>query len=322
MKHTTIIVAVGLALAAALPTAPATAQSPRTFVSPTGSDSNSCLLAAPCRTFQTALAHTNPGGEISVLGTAGYTGGNTLTIDKAISIVNPGAFEAGIVVPSGGNGIVINAGASDIVTLRGLTIEGGSVGTNGIVFNSGASLSITNSTIRNLTTHGIFFQPSAASKLFVSNTYIADLGSVGIYVIPSSGGTQYGEVLAAINRVEIHNAYWGIAADGANATMGIIDVSVTDSIVANGQYGFAAASDLDHIVTNLTVMRSTAANNGTGIYRSGSHVNLYIGQSTVRPWNYGGVTVENHSPGFVESFGDNYIVGNVDPGTLNSIPKQ
>ena len=55
-----------------------------------------------------------------VLGTADY---GTFTINKAISIVNGGGFEAGIMVPS--QGTVINAGPNDAVNLRGLTIEGG-----------------------------------------------------------------------------------------------------------------------------------------------------------------------------------------------------
>ena len=39
--------------------------------------------------------------------------------------MNGGGFEAGIMVPSQGTGIVINAGPNDAVSLRGLTIEGG-----------------------------------------------------------------------------------------------------------------------------------------------------------------------------------------------------
>src|ERR1700676_4775630 len=92
-------VAVGLALASTLLPAPAMAQNTRTFVSPTGSDAAACSLAAPCRTFAVAISKTNPGGEIDVLGTAGY---GAFTINKAISIVNPGGVEAGIAVSAGG----------------------------------------------------------------------------------------------------------------------------------------------------------------------------------------------------------------------------
>jgi hypothetical protein len=148
MKHTAIFVAVGLALAGALPAASAQAQAARTFVSPTGNDANNCSLVAPCRFFQAAFAQTNAGGEIAVLGTAGYNNGATFTINKAISIVNPGGFEAGIAVPSGGVGILINAGVSDAVSLRGLTIEGGGIGATGIHFTSGKSLTVENCVIR------------------------------------------------------------------------------------------------------------------------------------------------------------------------------
>src|SRR5690349_12685031 len=111
---------VGLVLACALSVAPAQAQSKRTFVSPTGDDAANCSLATPCRTFAAAYAATNANGEIAVLGTAGY---GPLTINKAISIVNPGGFEAGIAVPTG-TGISINVDIGVVVSLRGLTIDG------------------------------------------------------------------------------------------------------------------------------------------------------------------------------------------------------
>jgi hypothetical protein len=189
MKHTTIVVTVGLALATALPTVSAQAQSAHTFVSPTGNDSNpGCSIAAPCRTFQAALAATTASGEISVLGTADY---GTFTINKAISIVNGGGFEAGIMVPSQGTGIVINAGPNDAVSLRGLTIEGGPPsasgfqGATGIQFNSGQSLTVDNCLIRRLGSNGISFVPNATSNLLVSNSLVADSrnDAISIYAL-------------------------------------------------------------------------------------------------------------------------------------------
>jgi hypothetical protein len=55
-------------------------------------------------------------------------------------MVNPGGFEAGIVVPSGGDGITFST--SGAVYLRGLTIEGNGVGQRGI-FYSGVAGSLT-----------------------------------------------------------------------------------------------------------------------------------------------------------------------------------
>src|SRR5262249_39544488 len=97
------------------------ALSNRTFVSGTGSDSNPCSLAAPCRSFEGALVQTSPGGEIAVLDTAGY---GAVLINKAISIVNQDGGEAGVTVTSG-DGITVAAGPSDVVNLRGLTLVGG-----------------------------------------------------------------------------------------------------------------------------------------------------------------------------------------------------
>src|SRR5215469_13230218 len=115
----------------------------RTFVSGSGNDANPCSLGAPCRSFAGAIAQTSPGGEIAVLDTAGY---GQVTITKAVSIVNEEGVEAGITVTSG-DGITINAGATDVVNLRGLTIVGGS-GSHGITLNSGAALNIQNCVVR------------------------------------------------------------------------------------------------------------------------------------------------------------------------------
>src|SRR5471032_3621638 len=117
MKIVTVF-AVGLALASMLSTAPSQAQNGRSFVSGHGSDAAACTLAAPCRTLAHALSLTNAGGEIDVLDPAGY---GSLTIDRAISIVNDGVGTAGVIVPSGGVGITINAGSNDDVSLRGLS---------------------------------------------------------------------------------------------------------------------------------------------------------------------------------------------------------
>ena len=117
MKHSSLIAAIGFALAGVLYAAPAQAQNARSFVSGHGLDTNACTLPAPCRTFAAALLVTNASGEIDVLDPAGY---GALTINKAISIVNDGVGTAGVIVPSSGTGITINAGTNDAVSLRSL----------------------------------------------------------------------------------------------------------------------------------------------------------------------------------------------------------
>src|SRR5258708_11511189 len=126
----------------------------RTFVSSTGIDTNACSIVAPCRSFATALTHTDPGGEIIVLDSAGY---GPVTITQSASIVAPPGVYAGISVFPTFDGVVINA-AGAIVTLRGLTIngQGGSVG---IHFQQGARLAVDRCTIVGMAGHGITPRP-------------------------------------------------------------------------------------------------------------------------------------------------------------------
>jgi hypothetical protein len=303
------VFAVGLALAGTLSTAPAQAQATRTFVSPTGNDASvSCSLAAPCRTFQAAHDVTNPGGEIAVLGTAGY---GALTINKAISIVNPGAFEAGIIVPSGSTGIVINAGASDTVSLRGLSIEGGGVGITGIAFGSGKSLTIQNAVIRNLTGSGIAIAPSTAANITVSNTFVTSNGGHGIYVQPASNIT----VNAVFNRVEAYsNGQMGIGMFGnLGPTTNIMALAIDCVVAHNGSAGYYALGNGSTFDTRFKVFRSAAFNNDIGASAQNGAL-VVVSQSNLEGNNTANWA---ESTGAVTgSYGDNYTENVISPGTI------
>src|SRR5437660_9164583 len=101
----------------------------RTYVSGMGDDSGPCTETAPCRTFQTAIGLTLAGGEIFVLDSADY---GPVTIDKALTIMSEGGV-AGILATKGA-GIKVYAGVSDVVSLRGLDIDGGGRADSGIYF--------------------------------------------------------------------------------------------------------------------------------------------------------------------------------------------
>ena len=301
--------AVGLALASTLSTAPAQAQATRTFVSPIGNDSAACSLAAPCRTFAAAYALTNAGGEIAVLGTAGY---GTLTITKAISIVNGGGFEAGIAVPSGGTGITINANTSDAVSLRGLSIEGGAVGQTGIQVNAVGSLTVENSVFRHMTLSGILFTASGA--LTVSNSLVADNGQGGILFNPNGSGT------AVFNHVEVNNnGGHGIQVNGVNGGSNKINATVSESIASgNSNIGFLSTGSA---LTSLLVFHSVAANNGTGVTASFG-ATLRLANSAVTG-NAAGWFIHAGDGSVGASYGDNYIDGNgSNSGSLTPISKQ
>lgn len=118
------------------------AQATRTWVSGVGDDANPCSRTAPCKTFAGAISKTAAGGEIDALDDSGFGG---VTITKSITI-NGGGHLAGVLV-SGTNGIVVNAAATDVVVLRGLTFTGLSGALNAVRYQIAKYLVIEDCTI-------------------------------------------------------------------------------------------------------------------------------------------------------------------------------
>src|SRR5437870_4631051 len=108
-------------------TLPAQAQATRTWVSGVGDDANPCSRTAPCKTWAGAISKTAPGGEIDALDPGGFGG---VTITKSITLEGTGTFAS--ILASLVNGIVINAASTDVITIRGLSIDGFCNGINGI----------------------------------------------------------------------------------------------------------------------------------------------------------------------------------------------
>ena len=186
---------------------------------------------ASIRTFAFALAQTAASGEIDVLDPAGY---GPVTINKAISIVNDGVGVAAIGAGSG-NRVTINAGASDSVHLRGLTIEGLGSGANGILFNTGKSLAIENCVIRNFGI-GIFIAPSTSSSFSVSNTIVSCNSNFGMSVQPTGSAVVSG----VLSKVTTNNNGGGIAVVGAATTGASLNVTIVDSEASNNTFGVVA----------------------------------------------------------------------------------
>jgi hypothetical protein len=310
MKHNNIVIAFGLMLAA-LTAAPAYAAQ-RVYVASQGDDANNCTLPLPCHTLQRAIAVVVAGGEVAILSTGGYNAGTTVTIDKAVNIVNEAGFEAGLSFLSGVPGIVINAGPTDAVSLVGLTIEGAGVGTIGIQFNSGQSLTVKNCVVRHMgngTTNngtGILFTPSAGGNLFVSDTVASDNGYIGIFVSPTGSGT----VSAVFNHVETNNNHnFGVFLDGLNGTA-TINGTIADSVASGNTIAGFRIDGGGSAPAQLMVFHSVAANNGNGLSAFGSTATLRLASSVVTgnatSWNGAG------TGGVLISYGDNYIDGNGD----------
>ena len=158
------------------------AQASRTWVSGVGDDANPCSRTAPCKTFAGAISKTASGGEIDVLDPGGF---GAITITKAITIDGQGTF--GSVLSPGTNGIIVNAGAGDVVTIRNLSINGVGSGINGIRFLAGAALFVEDCRIFGVTTNGIDVAKAANGNIAIRNSTISNCAQNGISVTTTAG---------------------------------------------------------------------------------------------------------------------------------------
>jgi hypothetical protein len=247
----------------------------RAWVSGHGTDAAGCGAPTdPCRSLQ--YVHDSiiaAGGEIDILDPAGY---GAVTISKALSIVNDGVGTAGVQEgTSGASAVTFNGGTNDILTLRGLNIDGLGTGSTGIAVNSGGGLTVVNCVVRHFTANGIEISPSGgAISASISNTIASDNLGSGIEFRSNGSGSVTGVISGATTN---NNGFAGIS-------------------MINQSAGGASA----------TVVDSIAYDNGTGFLADHPGANLLIGHS-VSTGNTTGVLIENGATG--SSYGDNKIKG-------------
>ncbi|HYG63795.1 MAG TPA: right-handed parallel beta-helix repeat-containing protein [Thermoanaerobaculia bacterium] len=280
------------------------AQALRTWVSGIGNDNNPCSRTAPCKTFAGALLKTGPSGEINVLDPGGF---GAVTITKAVTILADGA--TGGIQHSFINGITINAGPNDVVTLKGLTLESSGQGLNGIRFQAGGSLVVEDCIIRNGVQKGITFEPSGHSHLFVRNTTIVNFnhGTNGGAILIKPGAA--GSAKVVLDNVRMTRNLYGVRAENRST------VSVRDSVASdntnNGFLAFSTGSPVDMSIESTLV----SLNGINGIRSEGAAAVVRISNNTITGNNPGLATAGG---GQIISYGDNNNSGNV--GNNNGAP--
>src|SRR5215203_1528466 len=223
--------------------AAAQAQATRTWVSGVGDDANPCSRTAPCKTFAGAISKTAANGEINVLDPGGFGG---VTITKSISIIAD-HVEAGVLV-SGTNAIIVNAGNTGVVVLRGLDIEGLNTGLSGIRVLSVGALHVENCTVNRFTQMGIDFVPTSVtahtSQLFVSNTIVRNnlgIASGGIRIKPGANVSAVG----MIENSQLSNNLFGIRVEDNSRVL------AKDTSASGNTAGFLAVSVSTGVTLNL-----------------------------------------------------------------------
>ncbi len=271
---------------------PAAAQATRTWVSGVGDDANPCNRIAPCKTFAGAISKTQANGEIDCLDPGGF---GAVTITKAITI--DCAETHGSVLVSGTNAIVVSAGASDRVILRGLALNGIGTGLDGIRFLAGAQLDVERCVVFGFTGNGIDVSTSTISIVTVTNSYITNVGK-GIFATATSSAS----VGLTVNNTSILHP----GAHGFETQTNVAAVLTNSTIAAAGNFAVVVSGH-----SQINIDSSTLFINSTAIGVTANAAFISVSNSNI----YANATNFNIAPGgAVFSSGNN----RTNPGGVGS----
>jgi hypothetical protein len=264
----------------ALPSS-ASAQATRTWVSGVGDDANPCSRTAPCKTFAGAISKTAPGGEINCLDPGGFGG---VTITKSLTIKCH--YTEGGVLVSGTNAIVINAAATDKVTLKGLDINGIGVGAQtslvGIKILSAKHVSITDNEIYRFKTGIAQVPTSSQTKVVVKNNHIHDNG-IGFFNAP--GNNLIAFTTAMLRNNDIQDNTCGIVTGAGGSSASTPDAGL-------GNCGTAAIGAINKPAQTFAY-RNGVNFNATGVFSRGASGLVEIGFNEITNNDQGLDTVDS-----------------------------
>jgi len=278
-------------------------QASRTWVSGVGDDANPCSRTAPCKTFAGAISKTAAGGEIDALDPGGF---GAVTITKAITIDGGGGQVASVLV-SGTNGIVVSAGANDVVILRNLRINGIGTGLNGVQFLAGKDLNVESCYIFGFTQNGIniALNQGTPASAHVINTILKNNGGSGI----RAANAVAPNVLVEVDHTQAILDAIGFEAN-TNSRM-VVNNSVAENATSDGIKGSAATAQ-------ITISNTDASFNVNGITAaSGSSVNVAFSSLA-----YNSTCSLNNSASTLGTFGNNRVAGAGNCGIIVPISQQ
>lgn len=295
----------------------ASAQATRTWVSGVGDDANPCSRTAPCKTFAGAISKTAPGGEIDALDPGGF---GALTITKSITLDGGGGQVASVLV-QGTNGIVVAAGANDVVIIRNMRLDGllgggnGNAGLNGIRWISGKQLVVENCVIFGFSQNGIDIEKSDGGQAHIINTNVENNGPNGSQLAGVFISNTVNTVSVDIDGLHTVGNTNGVLAKDFSK------VSIRDSIAAgNTTDGFVVQSNSSPVATPATmdIVSSMASNNTVAGVQAGGAVTG--GASTMSITNvssYGnGLSFSIGPGGTINTSANNYFFSNIaNPAT-------
>jgi hypothetical protein len=239
-----------------------------------------------------------------VLDPAGY---GAITLNKSVTIDGGGTFAS--ILASGITAVLVNDSATPnpgtaVVTLRNLSLNGGTTGITGVRILSGKSVTVENCQIFKFrgiggTNAGRAISDErnvAGGKLTVINTTINDNGANAVVVLPTSGTSGVTAVFDGVRVFDngVSGFFFGL---GAKATI------KNSFITTNGNAGVQAAD----ANTKVNIVDTVISNNAIGVFGGGGASTTRLTRCTITE---NGTGFQTQTGGVVESFGDNNIRGN------------
>jgi hypothetical protein len=319
MSHITkrLMLLIGALFAASmLYASPAAAQATRTWVSGTGDDVNPCSRTAPCKTFPGAISKTAAGGEINCIDPGGF---GAVTIVKSMTI-DCSQTLAGVLV-AGTNGVTVNTTTdpNSRVVLRGLKIDGGPPGSNSLsavrVVEAGV-VTIEDSRLFNFSGtpgRGITVDGNVTdTQLYVVNTTIDNNSGGGIVVSPGAGHT------ASVTLKNVRLLNNGISAFGLSTASGsgALTATIVDSQISGGGAPGASGVVAKAPTSTVTIVIKSSSIDGNSVYginSNGVGATIRVGDTVITG---NGTALNTANSGKIESFGDNDVTGNANPGAF------
>jgi hypothetical protein len=302
------------------------AQATRTWVSGTGNDASpNCTRALPCLTFASAILKTAAGGEIDALDPGDF---GVVTIDRAITIDGTtGAGFASIAVPANLVGITITAAATDVVTIRNLSINGANTNNSGGIGIDGAgTVHIENCVVANNGSFGIFDARTGSVNsvfyLYIKDTVSRNSGAFagGITIAPGFPFSNPGVfIIASLTNVRSQdNATAGVdIRPGVYASLDHCNITGNrlDGLLAGGASGGMEGTASAGV---MAVKNSVSSNNGNGVRATPGGIVRISGVQV-----YDNTIGIKLAGGTISSYGNNEIDGNTTNGApSNTIPRK
>jgi hypothetical protein len=276
------------------------AQASRTWVSGVGDDANPCSRTAPCKTFAGAISKTAACGEIDALDPGGF---GAVTITKSITIDGTGTFAS--ILASLTTGIIINATNTDVITIRGISINGFCNGIRGMNILQAKTVNVEDCVIFRFFNPGNLGNDSNSIQLNVRNSVIRDNTGDGVGVSSTTLQAKASFVNSSFtgNGNGIHaKVNSRMVADRCN-----FSGNTSNGILADGTTGV------------IRVSNSEISNNGTNGVNGGSGGVVSLNSCDIHNNVGSGALVSGG--GEVDTYGNNRIFANGTDGCAGCTAK-